>query len=92
MTSASEDERLHVEEIRRDRLLVCVRKDHSLASKGILHPEDLRGVPVVLCHPQINLNAHVQTLSYLDEQTYSIELIAAKCGQKRRVLWHLAFA
>jgi DNA-binding transcriptional LysR family regulator len=67
VTSPIDDERLHVEEIRRDRLLVCVRKDHSLASKGILHAEDLRGMPIVLCHPQINLRAHVQTLSYFGE-------------------------
>jgi DNA-binding transcriptional LysR family regulator len=35
VTSMVDDERLHVEEIRRDRLLVCVRKDHALGSKGI---------------------------------------------------------
>jgi DNA-binding transcriptional LysR family regulator len=73
VTFAIEDERLHVEEIRRDRLLVCVRKDHALGSKGILHAEDLRGMSVVLCHPQINLKAHIQTLSFLGEAGAQID-------------------
>jgi DNA-binding transcriptional LysR family regulator len=67
VTSSVDHERLHVEEIRRDRLLVCLPKDHVLASKAVLRSEDLRDVPVVLYHPQLNLRAHTQTLSFLSE-------------------------
>jgi DNA-binding transcriptional LysR family regulator len=67
VTSTIDDQRLQVEEIRRDRLLVCVRKDHALAAKGVLHAEDLRDMQVVMYHPQLNPKAHLQTLSFLSE-------------------------
>jgi len=33
---------LHIEGIRRDKLVVCLRKDHSLASKATLEATDLQ--------------------------------------------------
>lgn len=73
VTSTVDDDRLQVEDIRRDRLLVCLRKNHSLAAKEILQAEDLRNTPVVLYHPQLNLRAHVQTLAFLSEVGARVE-------------------
>jgi DNA-binding transcriptional LysR family regulator len=40
---------LHIEEVRQDRLVVCLRKDHVLAAKANLQPADLKHNLTVLC-------------------------------------------
>jgi DNA-binding transcriptional LysR family regulator len=49
---------LHIEGIRRDKLVVCLRKDHSLASKATLEATDLQDNLTVLYHPQRHPDAH----------------------------------
>jgi DNA-binding transcriptional LysR family regulator len=49
---------LHIEGVRRDRLVVCLRKDHSLASKAALEATDLQNNLTVLYHPQRHPDAH----------------------------------
>jgi DNA-binding transcriptional LysR family regulator len=46
------DDRLRVEVIRRDRLVVCLRRDYTLARKAVFQPSDLRGNLKILYHPQ----------------------------------------
>jgi DNA-binding transcriptional LysR family regulator len=47
-----EDPELCVEEIRRDKLVVCLRADHPLSAKTALRSADLRGNLGILSHPQ----------------------------------------
>lgn len=56
---------LHVEQLRRDRIVVCLRKDHPLAAKGALPISDLRGNLSVIYHPQRHPDAHVRLLELL---------------------------
>jgi DNA-binding transcriptional LysR family regulator len=42
---------LHIEEIRRDRIVVCLRKDDALASKASLQVSDLQNNLAILYHP-----------------------------------------
>jgi DNA-binding transcriptional LysR family regulator len=56
---------LHVEELRRDRLVVCVRKDSSLAQKGALVVGDLQEHLRVFYHPQRHPDAHDRLLELL---------------------------
>jgi DNA-binding transcriptional LysR family regulator len=43
---------LHIGELRRDRLVVFLRRDHALASKTVLQTADLQRNLTVLYHPQ----------------------------------------
>ena len=43
---------LRIEEIRRDRLVACLRKDDPLALKAALQTTDLQGNLTILYHPQ----------------------------------------
>lgn len=67
VTSPISDRRLHVEEIWRDRLLVCLRADHPLASSTALRPEALQGNLTVLIDPQRHPAAHAQLAKFLEE-------------------------
>jgi DNA-binding transcriptional LysR family regulator len=58
---------LCVEEIRRDRLVVCLRADHPLSSKAALRPADLQGNLGILYHPQHHPEAHARLLELLAE-------------------------
>jgi DNA-binding transcriptional LysR family regulator len=64
---------LRVDEIRRDRLVVCLRADHPLAAKAALQPADLQQHPTVLYHPQRNAQAHARLLELLEEVGVKIE-------------------
>lgn len=66
VSSPVEDHRLHVEEIVRERIVVCIRADHPLAKKPILQAKDLRNHPVVRCDPQRNPAVHTQLTEYLE--------------------------
>jgi DNA-binding transcriptional LysR family regulator len=56
---------LHVEELRRDRLVVCVRKDSPLAQKVALVIGDLQEHLRVFHHPQRHPDAHDRLLQWL---------------------------
>lgn len=56
---------LHVEELRRDRIVVCLRKDHALAAKAALQVSDLQDNLTIIYHPQRHPDAHVQLLELL---------------------------
>ncbi len=56
---------LHVEELRRDRLVVCVRKDSSLAQRASLVIGDLQEHLRVFYHPQKHPDAHDRLLEWL---------------------------
>jgi DNA-binding transcriptional LysR family regulator len=64
---------LRVDEIQRDRLVVCLRADHPLAAKAALQPADLQQHPTVLYHPQRNAQAHARLLELLEEVGVKIE-------------------
>jgi DNA-binding transcriptional LysR family regulator len=58
---------LRIEEIRRDRLVVCLRKDHPLARKTALKAENLQGNLSVLYDPQRHPEAHERLLEQLED-------------------------
>lgn len=58
---------LHIEEVRQDRLVVCLRKDHPLAAKAGLLPADLKDNLTVLYHPHRHPEAHTRQLEQLGE-------------------------
>jgi DNA-binding transcriptional LysR family regulator len=67
------DSSLHIEEIRRDRLVVCLRADDPLASKASIQPADLQERNMVLYHPQRNPQAHARLLELLAEVGVQVE-------------------
>jgi len=56
---------LRVEELRRDRLVVCLRADHELAGKPFVRPAELNGNIGVLYHPERHPEAHAQMMERL---------------------------
>jgi DNA-binding transcriptional LysR family regulator len=64
---------LRVEEIRRNRLVVCLRRDNPLARKSALKATDLQDNLSVLYHPQRHPDAHEQLVELLDEAGVTIE-------------------
>lgn len=61
------DPRLCVEEIRRERLVACLRIDHPLAAKSVLQPADLQANLSILQHPQRHPGAHARLNELLAE-------------------------
>ncbi|WP_263408810.1 LysR family transcriptional regulator [Terriglobus tenax] len=64
---------LRIEEVRRDRLVVCLRRDHPLATKASLQTADLQGNLAVLYHPQRHPDAHARLLELLRDAGVQIE-------------------
>jgi DNA-binding transcriptional LysR family regulator len=64
---------LHIEEVRQDRLVVCLRKDHTLAAKARLQPRDLEHNLTVLYHPHRHPDAHAKLSEQLSEVGIEIE-------------------
>jgi DNA-binding transcriptional LysR family regulator len=62
-----------MEEIRRDRLVVCLRQDHPLAAKAALAPADLQEHLTILYHPQRHPSAHERLLELLAEAGLKID-------------------
>ena len=58
---------LHIELLCRDRMVVCLRKDHPLATKAALATSDLEGNLTILYHPQRHPAAHARLLEMLGE-------------------------
>ena len=64
---------LHIEELRRDRLVVCLRRDNPHAAKAAIQPSDLQGNLGVLYHPQRHPDAHSRLLELLSDAGVSVE-------------------
>jgi DNA-binding transcriptional LysR family regulator len=64
---------LHIEELRRDRLVACLRKDNPLAEKAAIQPSDLQDNLAILYHPQGHPNAHARLLEWLSDAGVSVE-------------------
>lgn len=58
---------LRIEEIRRDRLVACLRKDDPLARRSALKAADLQDNLSVLYHPQRHPDAHERLLELLED-------------------------
>jgi DNA-binding transcriptional LysR family regulator len=67
------DDRLCVEVIRRDRLVVCLRRDHALARKVVFQPSDLQGNLKILYHPQRHPHAHQRHRDWLRQVGVEVE-------------------
>jgi DNA-binding transcriptional LysR family regulator len=67
------DPRLCVEVIRRDRMVVCLRRDHALARKMIFQPSDLRGNLTILYHPQRHPHAYQRHRDWLRQVGVEVE-------------------
>jgi DNA-binding transcriptional LysR family regulator len=63
----------HVEELRRDRIVVCLRKDYPLAAKPVLQVSDLQDNLKVVYHPQRHPDAHVRLLELLGDAGVTLE-------------------
>jgi len=57
---------LHIEEIRRDRLVVCLREDNQLARKPALFAADLQDNLTILYRPRRHPAAHARLLELLN--------------------------
>jgi DNA-binding transcriptional LysR family regulator len=68
-----EHSELCVEEIRRDRLVVCLRTDHPLSAKAALRPADLQGNLRIFYHPQHHPEAHSRLLELLAETGVQVD-------------------
>lgn len=64
---------LRIEELRRERLVVCLRRDDPLAIKASLQASDLQGNLTVLYHPQRHPDAHKRLLELLADAGVQIE-------------------
>lgn len=67
LTLPIRDACLRVELIKQDRMVVCLRKDHSLARKGALSSTDLKGNLTIFRHPEEHPDAHAQLVELLSE-------------------------
>lgn len=64
---------LHIEELHRDRIVVCLRKDDPFAGKAGLQTSDLRGNLAIFYHPERHPEAHTRLLELLGEAGVSVE-------------------
>lgn len=64
---------LCAEVIRRDRLVVCLRRDHPLAAKRIFQAVDLQGNLTILYHPERHYHAHLRARECLREIGVEVE-------------------
>jgi DNA-binding transcriptional LysR family regulator len=73
VTLPLENSALRIEEIHRDRLVVCLRQDNPLALKKALEPADLQDMLTILYHPQHHPAAHAKLLEMLGAAGVQIE-------------------
>ena len=64
---------LHIEALRRDRIVACLRKDNPLAAKAALQASDLQDNLAILYHPQRHPDAHIRLLEWLGNAGISVE-------------------
>jgi DNA-binding transcriptional LysR family regulator len=58
---------LHIEELCRDRIVVCLCRDHPLAAKSVLQASDLQDNLAVIYHPHRHPDAHLRLLELLSD-------------------------
>jgi len=73
VTLPLENAALRVVELRRDRLVVCLRRDSPLASRNSLQPADLQNNLTIFYHPQRHPEAHARLLELLEDAGIKIE-------------------
>lgn len=64
---------LHIEELRRDRVVVCLRKDNPIATKAAIPPSDLQDNLAIFYYPQGHPEAHFRLIELLSEAGISVE-------------------
>lgn len=64
---------LHIEEVRHDQLVICLRRDDALATKSALQVADLAGRLSVLYHPNRHPEAHERLLELFADAGVRIE-------------------
>lgn len=64
---------LYIEELCRDPLVVCLRRDNPLAGNHTLQTADLRGNLTILHHPKRHPGAHTRLLRHLADAGIEIE-------------------
>lgn len=64
---------LHIEELRRDRIVVCLGKEDPLAAKAGIQTSDLQSKLAIFYHPGRHPEAHTRLLELLNEAGVSIE-------------------
>ena len=64
---------LHVEELCKDRIVVCLPEKSPLASKAVLQPGDLQRNLAILYHPQRHPEGHVRLLELLGGAGIKVE-------------------
>jgi DNA-binding transcriptional LysR family regulator len=64
---------LHIEELRRERIVVCLRKDHPLAAKAAIQPSDLVNNLTIFYHPQRHPEAHKRLIELLGDAGIFVE-------------------
>lgn len=72
VTLPLENPELHLEVIRQDRLVVCLRTDDPLAQKASIRAAELDGRLRVLYHPRRHPDAHDRLMQMLAEQGVNI--------------------
>ena len=73
VTLPIDDLRLTVEQIQRSRLVVCLPKNHSLATRPVLQPADLQTHLKVFYHPKHHPYAHARLLEMLTNSGITID-------------------
>jgi DNA-binding transcriptional LysR family regulator len=73
VTLPLEHPELHIEELCRDRIVVCLRKDHPLAVKPALQTNDLQGNLAIVYHPQRHPSAHLRLMELLSEAGVTLQ-------------------
>lgn len=68
ITRPVDNSNLIVEDLCRDRLVVCLRADHPLAQKKALKLDEIAGDLKIFYHPDRHLNAHLRLLELLGER------------------------
>jgi len=64
---------LHIEELRRERIVVCLRRDHPLAAKAAIQTSELQDNLTIFYHPQRHPEAHKRLLELLGEVGIFVE-------------------
>jgi DNA-binding transcriptional LysR family regulator len=64
---------LHIEELRHDRLVACLRKDNPLTGKAAIQPSDLQDNLTILYHPQRHPDAHTRLLELLSDAGVAVD-------------------
>jgi DNA-binding transcriptional LysR family regulator len=67
------DPTFHIEELRRDKMVVCLDKDHPLAAKPLLQVSDLQDNLTVIYHPQRHPDAHARLVELLTAAGVTLE-------------------